>query len=352
MRDGQEGKGAAGRAPERAPEQVAGEAREEAPGEAPEKAPGEAPEEALRRVLAVMARLRDPEGGCPWDREQDFASLVPHTLEEAYEVAEAAEALAAGRGRPEALREELGDLLFQVVFYARLAEERGLFGFAEVARGLAEKLVRRHPHVFGPQGGGGAPPPSREDLQRRWEAQKEAERREASVLDGVPRALPALSRAAKLQRRAARLGFDWPDLAGPLAKVEEELEELRAELAAGGGRARLEHELGDLLFACANLARHLGLDPEQALRRAGERFAARFRRVEAALAGEEGPPPGLARLEALWREAKEAEAGTGAGMEAGMEAGPSPGTGAQRPEQPPEGHPQGARPGTPRKEGG
>jgi len=267
---------------------------------------------ALERVLAVMARLRDPEGGCPWDLAQDFRSLLPHTLEEAYEVAAAVEA-----GDPMALREELGDLLFQVVFHARLAEERGWFGFAEVAATLAEKLVRRHPHVFGDE----PAPPSREALHRRWEAQKEAERRArgaASVLDGVPRALPALVRAVKLQRRAARLGFDWPDREGPLAKVAEELAELREALEAGERLGRLEHELGDLLFACANLARHLGVEPEQALRRAGERFERRFRRVEAALA-REGGRTDLERLEALWREAKRAEAareGSGRGGEA------------------------------------
>ena len=269
---------------------------------------------ALEQVLAVMARLRDPESGCPWDLAQDFRSLAPYAIEEAYEVAEAAE---RAEEDPEALREELGDLLLQVVFHARLAEEQGWFGFDEVAEALAEKLIRRHPHVFSP----GSAPPSEEDLHRRWEGQKEAERRARgarSVLDGVPRALPALARAAKLQRRAARLGFDWPDRAGPLDKVAEELAELRQALEAGEGAGRLEHELGDLLFACAHLARHLGLDPEQALRRAGERFERRFRHVEKALAreGAEGGPPDLARLEALWREAKRAEAAREGGGEA------------------------------------
>jgi nucleoside triphosphate diphosphatase len=263
------------------------------------------PRPAIEALIALMARLRDPQHGCPWDREQTFASIAPYTIEEAYEVADA-----IARGEREPLREELGDLLFQVVFHARMAEERGWFDFAAVAESIHDKLVRRHPHVFaGAATESGA-------LGREWEAHKAREREQAAerrgdvvhaTLDGVPLALPALMRAAKLGRRAARVGFDWPDTAGSRAKVEEELGELDAALVAGGAASpAVLDELGDLLFAVVNLSRHLGLDAEGALRAANAKFERRFRRMEQ-LATQRSLT--LARLsleewDALWREAK------------------------------------------------
>ena len=264
----------------------------------------------IQRLVAIMARLRDPDGGCPWDREQTFASLVPHTLEEAYEVAEAVEL-----GDLPALRDELGDLLFQVVFYARLGQEQGDFDLDQVATAICDKLVRRHPHVFGDETVGDAA-----DQTRAWERHKAAERRadhRHGTLDGVSTALPALSRAAKLARRAARVGFDWPDVTGVLTKVDEELQELRDELPTDARPKsdpdpdRIEHELGDLLLACGNLARKLEVDPERALRRANRRFESRFRHLEAALA-EDGRTPSEAdsdELERLWQAAKREELG-------------------------------------------
>jgi nucleoside triphosphate diphosphatase len=251
----------------------------------------------LDELLAIMARLRDPARGCPWDLKQSFASIAPYTLEEAYEVADAIE-----RGDLDGLREELGDLLFQVVFHARMAEEQGAFDFAAVARGIADKLVRRHPHVFGSEALADA------DAQaRRWEELKAAERAAkgaASVMDGVPRALPALTRAHKLNERAARIGFDWPDVAGPRAKVDEELEELDAARASGSADA-IAHELGDLLLAVTSLARHLGVDPEAALRAANRRFESRFAHVErrARASGARD----VDTLETYWQEAKAGE---------------------------------------------
>lgn len=245
----------------------------------------------MKNLLEVMAALRDPERGCPWDREQSFATIAPYTIEEAYEVADAIE-----RGDLGELRAELGDLLLQVVFHARMAEEQGAFDFADVARGIAEKLVRRHPHVFvGEEAGDDAA------QHARWEAIKAEERAaagdsDASALAGVARALPALKRAQKLGRRAARVGFDWPDGGGARAKIDEELAELDAELAASGpdGRgegesgtpARVAEELGDLLFAVVNLARHAGVDAEAALEGASRRFERRFRAMERALAAQ------------------------------------------------------------------
>jgi ATP diphosphatase len=270
-----------------------------------------AAERALAELLALVARLRDPERGCPWDREQTFASIAPYTIEEAYEVADAIE-----RADHEQLRDELGDLLFQVVFHARMAEERGWFDFAAVARAIHDKLVRRHPHVFA----GTAPQPA--ELVRAWEEQKAQERAAAAqrrpsgaatILGGVPAALPALTRAAKLGRRAARVGFDWPEAQPVRAKVLEELQELDAALTAvtgrdhePGARDAVADELGDLLFAIVNWSRHLQLDAEQALRAANAKFERRFARMEA-LARERGLE--LARLsaaewDALWREAK------------------------------------------------
>lgn len=253
----------------------------------------------IERLVGIMAMLRDPERGCPWDLEQDFASIAPYTLEEAYEVADAIE-----RGDLEGLREELGDLLLQVVFHARMAEERGAFRFADVAAGICDKLVRRHPHVFAAARVGSAA-----EQTHAWEAIKAGEKAArgapAGLLDDVPLALPALARAAKLGRRAAQVGFDWPDASGPRGKIDEELAELDAA-AAAGGRDAVEQEIGDLLFSVVNLARHHGVDPEAALRAANARFTQRFRHVERrrATAVASGDSPGLEQLDAWWREAK------------------------------------------------
>jgi len=251
-----------------------------------------------------MARLRDPQHGCPWDREQSFATIAPHTLEEAYEVADA-----IARGDSVALKDELGDLLFQVVFHARMAEEAGLFGFDDVAAAIADKMERRHPHVFGD-----VRIDSAAAQTAAWEQHKAAERRDRaqrageghSVLDGVALALPALLRAAKMQARAARIGFDWPEARPVFDKLGEEIAELRTEFEAGADLPRLEDELGDILFAAANLARKLGIDAEAALRRATAKFERRFRRVEA-LAVERGVGSDLDALETLWQEVKRVE---------------------------------------------
>lgn len=257
---------------------------------------------ALLRLLDIMAALRDPVAGCPWDQVQDFASIAPYTVEEAHEVADA---IRHGPDFP-ALLDELGDLLFQVVYHARLAEEAGRFGFAEVAQAIADKMLRRHPHVFGGDAARGAA-----EQTTAWEAQKAVERRarsEFGALAGVPTALPALSRAAKLTRRAARVGFDWPDAAGVLDKLDEEAAELRAELPSGDP-ARLADEVGDLLFVLANLARKLELDPEQCLRAANAKFERRFEGVERRLAARGlGPAEaGLAAMEAEWQAVKAGE---------------------------------------------
>ena len=255
--------------------------------------------DATRRLLEVMARLRDPLRGCPWDREQDWASIVPHTIEEAYEVAEAVRG-----GDPVAVRDELGDLLFQVVFQARIAEERGLFGFDDVANAIADKLERRHPHVFADETIADAA-----EQSQAWERHKAAERAERGesdgVLDGVTLGLPSLTRAAKLGRRAARVGFDWTDAAGVRAKVDEELAEFDAAVASND-RAHAREELGDLLFSLAQLARHLDVDPEGALRDANAKFERRFRAMERASAGEQRPFEGrsMDELEAMWVAAK------------------------------------------------
>jgi ATP diphosphatase len=256
----------------------------------------------IERLLEIMVTLRDPERGCPWDREQSFATIVPFTIEEAYEVADAIE-----RGDMDELRDELGDLLFQVVFYAQLAAEAGHFDFDAVVDAIVAKLTRRHPHVFGDVRVDSAAQQSEE-----WERHKAAERAAKSgetvpsVLDGVGLALPALSRAVKLQRRAARVGFDWRELSEVLDKVGEELDEVRVEVMAGAGRARLTHEIGDLLLACSNLARFAELDPEAALREANGRFERRFRRIEEWLAAEGRRPEqsSLEEMEQLWRRAK------------------------------------------------
>jgi len=254
----------------------------------------------IDRLLAIMARLRDPERGCPWDREQNFATIAPYTIEEAYEVADAIE-----RGDMTALKDELGDLLFQVVFHARMAEEARLFGFDDVAEAIADKMERRHPHVFGE-----VEITSVAAQNEAWEAHKAAEREAkgeaASVVNGVAIALPALLRAAKISRRAARIGFDWPDAASVIDKIEEELDEIEDAIDDSASPAALEEEIGDLLFASANLARKLDIEPETALRRATAKFERRFRRVET-LAAERAVGRNLDALEALWQEIKAQE---------------------------------------------
>jgi len=253
----------------------------------------------IDRLLEIMARLRDPEHGCPWDREQTWSSIVPHTIEEAYEIADAVE-----RGDVDHVRDELGDLLFQVVFQSRIAEEQGLFRFDDVVDGISDKLERRHPHVFGDATIGNAA-----EQTAAWEEHKAAERRAkggaAGALDGVTLGLPALVRAAKLGRRAAQVGFDWPDPAGVLEKVREEIEELQQAVATGEA-AHVTEEIGDLLFSVAQLSRHLDVDPEAALRDAGGKFERRFRRIEASLAeeGRTAADASMAELEALWARAK------------------------------------------------
>lgn len=252
---------------------------------------------AIDELLALMAALRTPGTGCPWDLEQDFRSIAPYTIEEAYEVADAIE-----RGDLEELKAELGDLLFQTVFHARIAEEKGAFDFDDVARAITEKMRVRHPHVFGDGAARDA-----DEQTRHWEAQKADERAakgKSGLLDDVPVALPGLTRAVKLQKRAARIGFDWKNPRDVLGKIAEETEELVAVVDTGEAD-RIEDEFGDLLFVIANLSRHLNVDPEAALRRANQKFSRRFRHIERRLA-EEGRL-GLASLEemeALWVEAK------------------------------------------------
>jgi MazG family protein len=257
----------------------------------------------IDRLLAMMARLRDPVAGCPWDREQSFATIAPYTIEEAYEVADAIDRHAMGD-----LRDELGDLLFQVVFHARIAEERGGFTFEDVAGAIADKMERRHPHVFG-----NAVVRTAAEQTMAWEGHKATERFEAgtspSALDGIAKAMPALLRAAKLGGRAQQAGFDWPDIAGVIAKVREEIEELEEVLRAGEPRDRRSHEVGDLLFAVAQLARHLELAPETALREANARFERRFRWMEMEMRTTSRSPEsvGLRELERLWQRAKQSE---------------------------------------------
>jgi tetrapyrrole methylase family protein/MazG family protein/ATP diphosphatase len=255
-------------------------------------------------LVEIMARLRAPVGGCPWDVEQTFATIAPYTVEEAYEVADAIE-----RGNLKDLKEELGDLLLQVVFHARMAEEAGVFAFADVAKAINDKMIRRHPHVFG-------------DVRHRsvaeqtvaWDAIKADERAAkaggapASLLDEVPVGFPALTRAVKLSKRAARVGFVWPSAEEVLAKLHEEVAELEAEVAAGDVE-KARQELGDVLFVCANLARELDVDPEAALRTTNAKFIRRFQFIEAALAARGSSPEqsNLAEMDALWDAAKAAE---------------------------------------------
>lgn len=245
----------------------------------------------LDRLLSIMARLRDPDAGCEWDVAQTFATIAPYTIEEAYEVADAVE-----RGDMDDLRGELGDLLLQVVFHARMAEEAGAFTFQEVARAIADKMEARHPHIFGNEGGAMSP--------GRWEELKATERAQKgarSAMDGVARALPALLRAEKLQKRAAREGFDWPDTSGPESKVQEEM----AELASAPEHRRAE-EAGDLLFAAVNLVRAYGIAPEEALRSANDKFEKRFRSMED-LADGRFSSLNLEAQEDLWQQVKKAE---------------------------------------------
>jgi ATP diphosphatase len=274
------------------------------------------PSRDIHRLIEIMAALRNP-GGCPWDREQTFATIAPFTIEEAYEVADAIE-----RGEPDDLREELGDLLLQVVFHARMAEEAGLFDFGGVVEAITSKLIRRHPHVFGD-----ALDLDSEAVKGLWGRIKAEEKRlradaraasglphepAAGALGRVPLSLPALSRALKLQEKAAKVGFDWNDVRAVLAKLSEEIAEVEAELS-GGSKEALSEEVGDLLFAAANLARHLNVDPEGALRAANAKFERRFAHIEHRLA-ENGRKPenaGLDEMETLWVEAKHLERRSG-----------------------------------------
>lgn len=271
------------------------------------------PSRDIARLLELMAALRTPGTGCPWDLDQDFATIAPYTIEEAYEVADA-----IARGDLVDLNDELGDLLLQVVFHARMAEEIGRFDFGDVVQAITAKLIRRHPHVFGD-----ARDLDPEAVKALWAAIKAEEKAEkarahaaagqtaevrASALDGVPLALPALTRALKLQEKAGRVGFDWGAVAPVIAKIKEEIAEMEAEIAADD-RDAAAGEIGDVLFAVVNLARHLGVDPEDALRRTNHKFTRRFHAIEAALARDGRTPEqsDLAEMDALWNAAKQAE---------------------------------------------
>ena len=277
--------------------------------EKPRESPQMRPSREISRLIEIMAALRTPGSGCPWDLEQNFATIAPYTLEEAYEVADA-----ISRGDLRDLREELGDLLLQVVFHARMAQEQGAFDFGDVVETITEKLIRRHPHVFG-----GAGTLSTEAVNRLWEQIKVEEKaakaaagrsgkERTGALAGVPIALPALTRALKLQSKAGKVGFDWNDPMAVLAKIREEADEIEADLAAGK-RDAAAAEVGDLLFAVVNLARHLNADPEAVLRATNQKFERRFAAIERALAARGKSPAGstLAEMDALWNEAKAAE---------------------------------------------
>jgi ATP diphosphatase len=277
------------------------------------------PSTDITRLLEIMAALRTPGTGCPWDLEQDFASITPYTLEEAYEVVDAIE-----RGDLADLRDELGDLLLQVVFHARMAEEQGAFAFGDVVEAITKKLIRRHPHVFG-----STRDLSPEEVKSLWDsikAEEKAERRaerarmgmspeanEAGFLGGIPTALPALTRAQKLTAKAAKVGFDWPDATQVIDKIHEELDEVK-EAASSKNRDRIEDEIGDLLFSVTNLARHFGIDPERALRRTNTKFERRFRAIEHGLNEQDRSldEASLAEMERLWVAAKTAEREPGA----------------------------------------
>ena len=259
----------------------------------------------INRIIDVMAALRHPETGCPWDLQQDFASIAPYTLEEAYEVADAIE-----RRDMDDLKDELGDLLLQVVFHARMAEEAELFAFDDVVDAISDKMMRRHPHVFGD---GDADNP--EAVRQSWEeikAQEKAEKGKSapeSLMDDIPLALPGLSRAVKMQNRAARIGFDWPDIEPVFDKLHEEIAEVREAIKSGSADA-IEDEVGDLLFVVANIARHLKVDPEKAVRRTNNKFSLRFKHLEALAAQNDTQILSLEVLEAFWQAAKKAEKGT------------------------------------------
>jgi ATP diphosphatase len=263
------------------------------------------PSRDISRLLEIMAALRTPGSGCPWDLEQDFATIAPYTLEEAYEVADA-----ILRNDLADLREELGDLLLQVVFHARMAQEQNAFDFGDVVQAITEKLVRRHPHVFGDAGK--LTPAAVEGLWERIKAQEKAERAglhtAPGALSGVPPTLPALTRALKLQAKASKVGFDWNDPLAVLKKIREEADEIEAEIVAGR-RSKAGHEVGDLLFAVVNLARHVDADPESMLRATNLKFEQRFAAIERALAqrGKSPAQASLAEMDALWDEAKAAE---------------------------------------------
>jgi ATP diphosphatase len=259
---------------------------------------------SMDTLLGIMAVLRDPDRGCAWDREQDFGSIAPYTIEEAYEVADAID-----RDDLAELRDELGDLLFQVVFHAQMASELGAFDFADVVQAISEKMIRRHPHVFGAEQAIAAG-----DQRVAWENIKARERAagaDTSAVAGIGQALPALSRASKLGKRAARVGFDWPEIDGVLAKMHEELDELLAARDAGESAA-VEEEIGDLLFTAANLARHLHVDPEHALRAANRKFERRFRAVEALLkdADSDWSTKSPEEIDQLWQTIKARERST------------------------------------------
>ncbi len=261
--------------------------------------------QSIQKLVEVMRRLRDPNGGCPWDLEQNFKTIAPYTLEETYEVVEAIE-----QDDPKAIKEELGDLLFQIVFHARIASEAGLFDLDQIAETVADKMVERHPHVFGDRNANTA-----EAVLTNWEADKAAKReaqakaegRPVSALDGVSAALPGLTRAIKLQKRAARTGFDWADAKDIIAKIHEEIAELEAEM--NSGKDAQEDELGDVFFALANLARRLDIDPETALRRTNRKFERRFREIEKRLAaqGRKLEDSSLEEMEAIWVAIKREE---------------------------------------------
>ncbi len=257
---------------------------------------------SIQRLLTIMTRLRDPKTGCPWDREQSFASIAPYTIEEAYEVADAIE-----RGDLSDLKGELGDLLFQVVFHAQMAREQGVFEFDDVVNAISDKLERRHPHVFGD-----AQIATAQEQNVAWEQHKRNERTarnaHGSVLDDVPVGMPALTRAAKLGKRASSVGFDWPDITGVLDKIEEEVRELRGAFKSNDHK-EIKAEMGDVLFSIANLGRHLHVDLEAALRQTNAKFERRFRHVEARLRDQGKSPQqvSLEEMDSLWNEAKKLE---------------------------------------------
>jgi MazG family protein len=254
----------------------------------------------LQKLLDIMAQLRDPKDGCAWDVEQTFETIAPYTVEEAYEVAEAID-----NNDMESLKDELGDLMFQAVFHARMAEEAGYFNFSDVIDAISDKMIRRHPHVFGDENYRDA-----EEQTVAWEEQKareRAEKKQKSILDGVTVGLPALTRAVKLQKRAARVGFDWPSTSGVIDKLNEEMLEFSEELIADKqDQEKIEEEFGDMMFVYANLARHLKIDPEQALKKANNKFTRRFNKIEQEIVNKESSfgQYSLNELEEFWQQAK------------------------------------------------